>query len=776
MARSKKKTAKVQAAAKEQHHRSSKLQQAVPDTCKELSLKPLIAENSRAACRARRLRLRDALLGPRPKFSGTVTIPDIQHASQSDAIRLEDIQEGLVNGQAAVYWAGGAASRQYLGAGIVWYEEGLLHSEHFKLGPRIVGSNMDADVYAIAAAIHHAKISAELSSIQELLRVYTNSLGVLTSVRSGKCTWLGPMVDDKFALEVLYRNVEWLASHGVTVELVWVKGHSGNVWQKLGQDWVDEWLYRVRRASKVSMSDGTPGDTGSTQSSGLDKSNDPGLLAFEVRDERENSEKTDDRSRAGSADHLNADIQSAYTCLPSGKAQCDLPKTNAQKRDRKKRTREDFEADANLTNLDIRGTNPEGDVVAGARMKAMKLHLDNEAYARYSTRHEASKVCANSMQPEKNVYRAARDTKTLAGTIGVPFEHDSSRRLRAQARCVHSVARAEDSSDNLGEHWVGDVLLCILEGHPSIIFEPCSLCELDVLSECQTQSTAMEFDLMASPGEIGKTDHEQGDSQSTTKWQRFWWGDLEEEEAAAVRPTSFTSRTRTLHCYPSIMRLQLTLVVAAVVTCIGGRELNNGKEPLITDLHHDHFWSPRLASHKGTLSYTGPRYRVRRDRGAQGFEGDEFASDADWQKFTNKGGTLMCGLDGNDEEAGLLMDDKRVPPSAASLWTGDLRQELTTWGWTEIDSSGYACDLDEYWHMTSMMEALDLNAKPQSNGGDNVCYRVEHWNPKQVKDGQRVPAINQWYNVDGTDYQVRHLPTFLAPPPLTPHPGNRSAF
>lgn len=114
----------------------------------------------------------------------------------------------------------------------------------------------------------------------------------------------------------------------------------------------------------------------------------------------------------------------------------------------------------------------------------------------------------------------------------------------------------------------------------------------------------------------------------------------------------------------------------------------------------------------------------------------------------------MCGLNGNDENAGEQMGDKRTPPSAASPWTGDLKQELATWKWSEVDPSTYSCKMDDHWKMSSAMEALGLNGKPRSEGGDNVCFRVEHWDPKAVKDGQRIPAINQWYNVDGTDYQV----------------------
>jgi hypothetical protein len=116
----------------------------------------------------------------------------------------------------------------------------------------------------------------------------------------------------------------------------------------------------------------------------------------------------------------------------------------------------------------------------------------------------------------------------------------------------------------------------------------------------------------------------------------------------------------------------------------------------------------------------------------------------------------MCGINGDDEEAGGQIGDTRKPPSAASPWTGDFTQEMTKWKWTEINPSTYSCKMNDHWKIPSAMKALGLNGDPQNEGGDNICYRVEHWNPKPAENGRQIPAINQWYNVDGTDYQV-HL-------------------
>ncbi|KAH6025740.1 hypothetical protein HBI83_061410 [Parastagonospora nodorum] len=133
---------------------------------------------------------------------------------------------------------------------------------------------------------------------------------------------------------------------------------------------------------------------------------------------------------------------------------------------------------------------------------------------------------------------------------------------------------------------------------------------------------------------------------------------------------------------------------------------------------------------------------------------DDLASDADWEKYTLKGGTLMCGLVGTDRTAGGQIRDTRNPPSAASVWTGDLRQELDTWYWREMSPSSKGCQLHAYWEFPAMLAALELNGQPKSDGGDNECSRVEHWDADKEEGGKQVPAVNQWYKVDGKDYHA----------------------
>ncbi|UPX16374.1 uncharacterized protein EKO05_0006781 [Ascochyta rabiei] len=158
--------------------------------------------------------------------------------------------------------------------------------------------------------------------------------------------------------------------------------------------------------------------------------------------------------------------------------------------------------------------------------------------------------------------------------------------------------------------------------------------------------------------------------------------------------------------------------------------------------------TPGLAAPLSSPDQSQPANRFRCDGAVQGFFDDDMASDADWKKFTDKGCALAYGLNGNDQEAGLQMGDKRTPPSAASPWTGDLNQELQTWEWSIVDPTTYSCKMNDHWKISEAMRSLGLNSKSKPEGGEIACYRVEHWDPKAG-----TPAINQWYTVDGIEYQ-----------------------
>lgn len=136
------------------------------------------------------------------------------------------------------------------------------------------------------------------------------------------------------------------------------------------------------------------------------------------------------------------------------------------------------------------------------------------------------------------------------------------------------------------------------------------------------------------------------------------------------------------------------------------------------------------------------------------FWDDDVASDADWDKYIHKGGALMCGLVGSDRTAGRLIKDTRNPPLAASVWSGNLKQELYDWYWREMNPSSKGCQLGG-WEFSGMLNALGLSEKEKAKGGNNQCSRIEHWDANKEDDkGHQVPAINQWYKVGDTDYRV----------------------
>ncbi|KAF1844423.1 uncharacterized protein K460DRAFT_250326, partial [Cucurbitaria berberidis CBS 394.84] len=138
----------------------------------------------------------------------------------------------------------------------------------------------------------------------------------------------------------------------------------------------------------------------------------------------------------------------------------------------------------------------------------------------------------------------------------------------------------------------------------------------------------------------------------------------------------------------------------------------------------------------------------------QRFDDDDLASDQDWSTYTHKGGALLCALKGTDETAGRQLNDKRTPPSAASPWTGDPQQDLDTWYWHHVDPATYSCKMNAHWNIAFAMRSLGLNGDPKSEqGGENACFRVEHWDPRREENGHQVPAINQWYKAGDREYR-----------------------
>ncbi|KAK1908835.1 hypothetical protein P3342_006714 [Pyrenophora teres f. teres] len=138
------------------------------------------------------------------------------------------------------------------------------------------------------------------------------------------------------------------------------------------------------------------------------------------------------------------------------------------------------------------------------------------------------------------------------------------------------------------------------------------------------------------------------------------------------------------------------------------------------------------------------------------FWDDDTASAEDWKTYKAKGGALMCGLEGSDQAAGRLIGDTRQPPSAASKFNGDLQTELQDWYWRRVDPATYSCSFSQHWQFPRAMESLGLSGTSKAQGGDNECFRTEHWDPERRDgNGNQIPVVNQWYTVPGYSKQYR---------------------
>src|SRR5690242_7425116 len=233
-------------------------------------------------------RLSQVLLGSGRSFAGHVVIPPHEVASRTDVLRLKDIRKELKTGKAAVYWVDGSERDGYLGAGVVWDEGNITRARFHSLGRNNAGYSGDAELFAIAAAMRKAKRTVRNGNGAQLVRIYSDAQAVLLGLRSGQHHWIGPLQEKTTVLQELYDNADWLVSHNVRVEIIWVKGHSaseGNQiadtaarkavtaqitscrsndpgitaqqditkrYRRLGPDWSAEWLYRMHRQQLIS--------------------------------------------------------------------------------------------------------------------------------------------------------------------------------------------------------------------------------------------------------------------------------------------------------------------------------------------------------------------------------------------------------------------------------------------------------------------------------------------------------------------------------------------
>lgn len=93
------------------------------------------------------------------------------------------------------------------------------------------------------------------------------------------------------------------------------------------------------------------------------------------------------------------------------------------------------------------------------------------------------------------------------------------------------------------------------------------------------------------------------------------------------------------------MRLQLILPTVAFPSCVASRVLNLGasitNNSQIGPPRYRLTESPVTPPHERLQHHAGRSIKFKRDGSVTGFFDDDYASDADWKKYIEKGGALV---------------------------------------------------------------------------------------------------------------------------------------
>ncbi|KAH7066713.1 hypothetical protein BKA63DRAFT_582928 [Paraphoma chrysanthemicola] len=186
-------------------------------------------------------------------FPGTITIHSVTEARLDDSSRLQDIADPTT---ALIYWIDGsykcAGVNDVLGAGVAWQDEQKWHYASYSLGAN-TGNAQDAELFGISLALGLAveRVVVEGEAI-ELVRVFSDAQQVLDALANDNPNMLGPAGMKCWALRDVYEWADTLEKAGVKVELVWVKGHS----QSMGNRVADEAAVKATKMQKESLGKG----------------------------------------------------------------------------------------------------------------------------------------------------------------------------------------------------------------------------------------------------------------------------------------------------------------------------------------------------------------------------------------------------------------------------------------------------------------------------------------------------------------------------------------
>ena len=221
------------------------------------------------------------MIGESRVFQGSIRDEGEQ---ESDADYLKDIRRAYDDGDNLIHWTDGSVQVGTLGAGVAWEGEDMSgcmswETKAIPLG-QDTGSSTDAELYAIKAALELAEGRIWGAPWIRHVWIFSDCLGVLQGLKSGKIIDLGPAIPPSWALKDVYDLTDRLIGKKVTVELVWVKAHAESTGnqradaaadravrsqpmpegrdltrrsevpsfvKEMGKDAEDEWLYRSNK-------------------------------------------------------------------------------------------------------------------------------------------------------------------------------------------------------------------------------------------------------------------------------------------------------------------------------------------------------------------------------------------------------------------------------------------------------------------------------------------------------------------------------------------------
>jgi hypothetical protein len=135
------------------------------------------------------------------------------------------------------------------------------------------------------------------------------------------------------------------------------------------------------------------------------------------------------------------------------------------------------------------------------------------------------------------------------------------------------------------------------------------------------------------------------------------------------------------------------------------------------------------------------------------------SADELWAKAIARGTKLMIAMKFSDKDAAALYT---MGESAESPFEGDLYDKLREWGYNDNDEklqkdADLECRMDssDGHRLGKAFADLGVSTKSKGQGGDNVCFQINHYNGPAMKrdhEGNLPEKKNQKYEVCGKEY------------------------